>query len=109
MASEDWAFSSHPTSKGSSYSAGLLLPWLAKPRLAACVIAALLMISGVERNPGPNIAMGVVAHRLGDLFIELFDTRAALTTKIDKIDQSMKNLAAQLLGCQQRLTSHSAA
>ena len=52
--------------KGSSCCASLLLPWLAKPRLVASVIAALLVITGVERNPGPDKAMDALVHRMDD-------------------------------------------
>ena len=107
---EEWRqriglFSSPRTSKGLSCSSGLVLPTLFKPRLAcvACVLAMLLLIGGVEQNPGPATKTDDLARRMDDLFQELRDTRVALSTKID---DSMRDLATKLLACEQQLTAH---
>ena len=46
------------------------------------VIAILLLIGGVELNPGPA-KIDDVLHRMDALIAELADTRAALERKID--------------------------
>ncbi len=110
---EEWRrrigmFSSPPGCKGSAHTAGLLLPVRFKPRLlcvAACVLIVLLVIGGVEQNPGPH-AGGKdddLAKRLDDLFQEIHDTRAALSTKID---DAMRDLTKQLLVCEQQVAAH---
>ena len=98
-------FSSPRTSKGLSCSGGLVLPTLFEPRLAcvACVLAMLLLIGGVEQNPGPATKTDDLVRRMDDLFQELRDTRVALSTKID---DSMRDLATKLLACEQQLTAH---
>lgn len=71
------------------------------PRLA-CVIVLLLIISGVELNPGPAPKMDDFVQRLDDLFRELRDTR---TTLLAKIDDSARDLTLRLQHCETLVTS----
>ena len=68
-------------------------------RRVAYVICMLLLMAGVESNPGPTVAD--LSHRIDDIFAELKDLRAVLTTKID---DSFKDVSAKILSCEQRLT-----
>ena len=63
----------------------------------------LLLIGGVEQNPGPASKTDDLARRMDDLFKKLRHTRVALSTKID---DSMRDLATKLLACEQQLTAH---
>lgn len=63
-----------------------------------CIIGLLLLIAGVESNPGPKY--DDLTHQLNDILTELRDTRTALTTKID---DAINNLSAKLQTCQQNV------
>lgn len=70
------------------------------PRLA-CVIGLLLIVGGVELNPGPK--QDDVSQRLDQLFKELRDTKATVLTKID---DSVKELSARLRTCEDLVTGY---
>ena len=71
------------------------------PRFA-CVIALLLIVAGVEVNPGPP--KEDMNHRLEQLFNELRDTKTALLTKID---DSVREFTTQLQKCEDLVTQYS--
>jgi septal ring factor EnvC (AmiA/AmiB activator) len=51
----------------------------------ACIIAILLVVGGVELNPGPPSSkqLDEIVQRLEDLSRDVRDSRTALTTKFD--------------------------
>ena len=71
------------------------------PRFA-CVIALLLIVAGVEVNPGPP--KDDMNHRLERLLNEVRDTKTALLTKID---DSIRELATRLQKCEDLVTQYS--
>ena len=77
----------------------------------ACIVVVLLLIAGVESNPGP-VKLEDIAHRLNDLthrldnlIQELQDTRTTLTAKIDN---SVQDLTAKLHHCEDLAKANSA-
>jgi hypothetical protein len=75
------------------------------PRLA-CIIALLLIVGGVELNPGPGQPkqqLDEIVHRIDQLFNELRETRATLATKIE---DSARDLSARLRSCEDLMTSY---
>jgi hypothetical protein len=75
------------------------------PRLA-CIIAILLLVGGVELNPGPGQPkqqLDDIMRRIDQLFDELRETRATLATKIE---DSTRDLSARLRTCEDLMTSY---
>ena len=65
-----------------------------------------LIISGVEVNPGPTtVKLEDIVHRLDGLLLELHDTWASLSTKID---DSVRNLTTKLRVCEDLAIANSA-
>ena len=65
----------------------------------------LLLIGGVEQNPGPASKTDDLARRMDDVFQELRDTRG-LHFQLRLTIDSMRDLATKLLACEQQLTAH---
>lgn len=94
-----------PSRHGTVHLSGLACYSRVAPRLA-CIIAVLLAVSGIEPNPGPGPGPGAVklediARRLDDVFNELRDLRASLSTKID-------DCVHELRTCEARVTAQAA-
>ena len=70
------------------------------------VIAAILVIGGVERNPGPagkGQSADDVSRRLDDLFQELRNSRTELSVKIT---DAMHELTIKLQTYEQQVATH---
>ncbi len=81
------------------------------PRLA-CILAVLLIIGGVELNPGPRGSaeptskIEDIVHRLDDLFTELRDARTSLSSKLDDTMREVRQLTTRLQQCETDIGSY---